>query len=78
MRRILMVCGLGFVLVLAACANQHRYAKGDADVHKHDADLADCRAKVMTVTSSRDETVDALDQCMADKGYTKEISKFGY
>jgi hypothetical protein len=67
---------VGLVLVLAGCANKHAYVQDGADVLKHDTDLAACRA-VMSAYSSRDEALDAIDKCMADKGYAKVISKYG-
>jgi hypothetical protein len=66
----------GLVLALTGCANQHAYVLDGADVHKHDADLTACRT-VMSAYSSRDEAQDAMDKCMADKGYSKVISKYG-
>lgn len=75
MRHAVVILG-GFVLALAGCANQHAYVQENVDVLKHDTDLAACRS-VMSAYSSRDEAQDAMDKCMAGKGYSKVVSKYG-
>lgn len=67
----------GFCLMLAGCANIHSYEKeGGVDSEKRDADMMACKEQ-MSAYSSRDEAKDVFDKCMADRGYEKQVKKYG-
>ncbi len=68
------VFAVSVFLLLSACANTYTYTKGGDNAALQD-DLIACKA-VMGRQASGDDAKDAMDACMAGKGYEKVIDKY--
>jgi uncharacterized lipoprotein len=62
--------------LLAACSNLYTYVKPDADVERTQADLRACNSEANPYTG--DAAKEALDKCMADRGYTKQVESYRF
>jgi hypothetical protein len=61
-------------LLLSACANTYTYSKGGSNEALQD-DLVACKS-VMARQASGGDAKDAMDACMAEKGYEKIVDKY--
>jgi hypothetical protein len=65
---------LSLFLLLSACANTYTYSKGGSNEALQD-DLVACKS-VMARQASGEDAKDAMEACMAEKGYEKVIDKY--
>ena len=72
MKTLICVGALG--LLLSGCANTYTYVKEGANSAALQDDLAAC--KTVMARHVGDAARDAMDQCMADKGYEKRVDKY--
>lgn len=72
-RSVLLTAALA---ALAGCANEHVYTKSGADAERTHADMMVCRSEAAAHPGA--EAKAAFDQCMAGKGYEKEVSKYRF
>lgn len=74
MKNAIFAVALG--LTLAGCNNIHSYRKDGADIHRTQDDTLACQRQVNPHGLTGDDAKDAMDKCMADKGYTKQVEKY--
>jgi len=60
-------------VLLAGCANTHTYARGDGNAALQE-DLEACKAVMARLVG--DAAKEAMDACMAEKGYQKVVDKY--
>ncbi len=72
--RTIAVSVVSLGLLLSACANTYTYTKGGDNAALQD-DLVACKS-IMGRQASGDDAKDAMDACMAEKGYEKVIDKY--
>ena len=63
----------GLCLLLSGCANTHTYTKGSGNQTLQE-DLEVC--KTVMARQVGDDARDAMDGCMAEKGYEKVVDKY--
>jgi hypothetical protein len=68
------VSAVSFFLLLSACANTYTYTKAGGNETLQD-DLVACKS-VMARQASGDDAKDAMEACMAEKGYEKVVDKY--
>ncbi|MEI7432499.1 MAG: hypothetical protein WCL27_18790 [Betaproteobacteria bacterium] len=61
-------------LLLSGCANTYTYTKGGDNAALQD-DMLACKT-IMARQASGDDAKDAMDACMAEKGYEKIVAKY--
>jgi hypothetical protein len=71
MKAIIAVASL--CLLAAGCANTYTYAK-DGNNEALQDDLNECRSVMARQVG--DDAKEAMDKCMADKGYEKKVDKY--
>jgi hypothetical protein len=64
----------GLCLILGACANTYTYSKNAGNNDALQDDLIVC--KTVMARQVGDDAKDAMDKCMADKGYEKKVDKY--
>ena len=68
------VFSVSFFLLMSGCANTYTYSKGGSNEALQD-DLVACKT-VMARQASGDDAKDAMEACMAEKGYEKVVDKY--
>ena len=64
---------VAFVSLLSACASSYTYVKEEANNELLQEDLKACKSVMARLHG--DDAKEAMDKCMADKGYDKRIDK---
>lgn len=73
MKTIATVASL-FCVFLCGCANTYTYSKDGAGNDVLQDDLIECKS--VMARQNGDDAKDAMDQCMAEKGYGKKVDKY--
>ena len=72
--KLIITAAAGLCLILGACANTYTYSKNAGSNDALQDDLIVC--KTVMARQVGDDAKDAMDKCMADKGYEKKVDKY--
>ena len=68
-----LIAALAVCAFVSGCSNTYTYARSGNNDALQD-DLNECKSVMARLTG--DDAKEAMDKCMADKGYEKKVDKY--